>query len=149
MLFFPYKPHLEVLYGKYWRKDGNYLSMRNHPLAQFAEDYVKYGRKVLENLDDHIFIRYEYEYYHNASTVLNDTHKHNASKRIMIMVDSVRDYGYCQNKYDKEKHLIRVHRRNDPRYISNKDVYVLKSRKHRASACCALGIENIKVKVVN
>lgn len=122
--------------------------MRNHPLAQFAEDYVKYGEKVLENLDDHIFIRYEYEYYYDAPTVKNDTHKYNATKRIIDMVDSVRRYGYCENKYNKEKHLIRVWKITDSKYISGKEVYVLKSRKHRASACCALGIKNVRVKVV-
>lgn len=151
LLFFPYKPHLEVLslYEKYWRKDGNYLWMGNHPLAQFAEDYVKQGKSILNNLDDHIFIKYEYDYYSKSPTVLNDTHKYNASKRIMNMVDSVMTHGYCSGKYDKTKHLIRVYRRNDSKYLPNKDVYVLKSRKHRASACCALGIKNVKVKVIN
>lgn len=151
LLFFPYKPHLASLslYDKYWRKDGNYLSMRNHPLAQFAEDYVKHGRGVLENLDDHIFVKYEYDYYRNSPTVINDTHKHNATKRIMDMVDSVKKYGYCEGKYNKEKHLIRVWRVIDSKYIPDKETYVLKSRKHRASACCALGIKKIKVKVVS
>jgi hypothetical protein len=149
LLFFPYKPDLVDYYQKYWRKDGNYLWMGNHPLTLFAEDYIKYGKKVLENLDSHIFIKYEYDRYSEAPTVKNDTHKYNASRRIIDMVDSVKKYGYCQNKYDKSKHLIRVIRNVDKKYMINKEVYVLKSKKHRASACCVLGIRNIKVKVIN
>ena len=149
LLFFPYKADLEHYYKEYWRKDGNYLWMGNHPLALFAEEYINIGKKVLENLDNHIFIRYEYDRYSSAPTVKNDTHKYNAAKRIMDMVDSIKKYGYCQNKYDKSKHLIRVRRAIDEKYIEGKEVYVLKSKKHRASACCVLGLKNIKVKVVN
>jgi len=148
-LFFPYLEYLEHFYQNYWRKDGNYLWFGNHPLAQFAEDYIKYGKKVLDDLDNHIFIKYEYDRYSESPTVINDTHKYKASQRIMTMVDSIRKYGYCQNKYDKSKYLIRVFRATDYRYIPGKEVYVLKSRKHRASACCSLGIKEIKVKVIN
>lgn len=149
LLFFPYKPDLEYYYEKYWRKDGNYLWMGNNPLVLFAEDYIKYGKKVLDDLDNHIFIKYEYDRYSEAPTVVNDTHKYKASKRLMDMVDSIKKHGYCQNKYDKSKHLIRVFKKVDERYISGKEVYVLKSKKHRASVCCALGIKKIKVKVIN
>jgi len=149
MLFYHYKSDMEYYYDKYWGKDGNFLYIRNHPLAIFAADYVKHGKKVLEDIDDHVFIRYEYDRYSDALTVKNDTHKYNASKRIINMVDSIREYGYCESKYNKPKHLIRVIKTIDERCIPGKDVYVLKSRKHRASACCALGIKNIKVKVIN
>ena len=149
LLYYHYKPDMEYYYDKYWGKYGNYLLMHNHPLAIFAEDYVKYGEEILKDLDNHIFIKYEYDRYSSAPTVQNNTHKLNASKRIMDMVDSVKKYGYCSGKYDKSRHLIRVNKIKDPRYLSDKYVYVLKSRKHRASACCALGIENIKVKIIN
>ena len=149
LLFFPYKPDLQYYYDKYWRKDGNYLWMGNHPLVQFSEDYIKHGKKVLDKLGDHIFIVYEYDRYSDAPTVKNDTHKYNASKRIIDMVDSVKKYGYCSGKYNNSKHLIRVIKTIDDRYIHGKEAYVLKSKKHRASACCALGIKNVKVRVVN
>ncbi len=149
LLYYHYKPDMEYYYDKYWGKDGNFLFMRNHPLAIFASDYVKYGRKVLEDLGNHVFIKYEYDRYSSAPTVKNDTHKFNASKRIMDMVDSVKKHGYCSGKYDKCKHLIRVNKIVDSRYMPGKEVYVLKSRKHRASACCALEIKEIKVKVIN
>ena len=148
LLFFPYKEDLVELYEKYWRKDGNYLWMGNHPLALFAEDYIRHGNNVLKDVEDHIFVKYEYDRYASAKTVKNDTHKHNATKRIIYMVDSVKKYGYCQNKYDKSKHLIRVRKVIDDRYIPGKEVYVLKSKKHRATSCCALGIKKIRVKVV-
>jgi len=149
ILFFPYKEDLIDLYQKYWRKKGNYLWMGNHPLALFVEDYLKYGKEVLKDLDNHIFVKYEYDRYSEAPTVKNDTHKHKATKRIMNMVDSIKKYGYCETKYDKSRHLIRVFNAKDDRYIPGKDVYVLKSRKHRASVCCAMGIKKIKVKVTN
>ena len=101
------------------------------------------------HLKDHVFIKYEYDRYSNALTVKNDTHKYNASKRIINMVNSIKKYGYCEGEYDKSKHLIRVTKSIDDRYTSGKEVYILKTRKHRASSCCALGIKNIKVKVVN
>ncbi len=149
LLFFPYKPDLEHYYKEYWRKDGNYLWFGNHPLSQFAEDYIKYGKKVLDKLDEHTFIVYEYDRYSEAPTVKNDTHKFNASNRIIKMVDSIKKHGYCSGKYDKSKHLIRVIKTIDDRYISGKEVYILKSKKHRASVCCALGIKNVRVKVIN
>ena len=148
IFFYHYKSDMEYYYEKYWGKDNNFLYIRNHPLAIFASDYVKHGKKVLDDLDNHVFIRYEYDRYSDAPTVKNDTHKYNASKRIMDMVDSIKKYGYCENKYDKSKHLIRVNKSVDERYMQGKEVYVLKSRKHRASACCALGIKNIKVRIV-
>lgn len=140
---------MEYYYDKYWGKDGNYLLMHNHPLAIFASDYVKYGKDILKDLNNHVFIKYEYDRYSTSLTVQNNTHKINASKRIINMIDSIKKYGYCQNKYDKSKHLIRVIKTIDDRYIPRKEVCVLKSRKHRASACCALGIKEIRVKVVN
>lgn len=148
LFFYHHKPSMEYYYEKYWGKDGNYLHIRNHPLSIFASDYVEHGKKVLDNLDDHVFIKYEYDRYSDALTVKNDIHKYNASNRIIKMVDSIRKYGYCEGKYDKPKHLIRVYRCIDDIYIPEKEVYVLKTRKHRASACCALGIDNIKVKIV-
>jgi len=149
LLYYHYKSDMEYYYDMYWGEDGNYLLMHNHPLAIFASDYVKYGKEVLKDLDNHVFIKYEYDRYSSSPTVQNDTHKFNASKRIIDMVDSVEKNGYCCGKYDKNKHLIRVNKIKDPRYLFDTYVYVLKSRKHRASACCALGIGNIKVKVIN
>jgi hypothetical protein len=148
LFFYRYKPSMDKYYKKYWGRDGNYLHIRNHPLAIFALDYVKNGKTVLDNLEDHVFIRYEYDRYSDALTVRNDTHKYNASNRIIKMVDSIRKYGYCEGKYDKSKHLIRVSKCTDDMYVPEKEVYVLKARKHRASACCALEINNIKVKIV-
>ena len=148
LFFYHYKPDMEYYYDKYWGKDGNFLHLKNHPLAIFASDYVKYGRELLDDLDNHIFIKYEYDRYSDAPTVKNDTHKYNASKRIMDVVDSIKKYGYCQNKFDKSKHLIRVTKSDDERYMAGKNIYVLVARKHRASACCALGLNDIKVKVV-
>ena len=148
LLFFPYKPDLEHYYREYWRKDGNYLWFGNHPLTLFAEDYIEQGNKVFKDLDNHIFIKYEYDRYSTAETVKNDTHKFKASKRITNMVDSIKKHGYCSGKYEKSKHLIRVIKTVDDRYIHGKEVYVLKSKKHRASACCALGIKNIRVKMI-
>lgn len=147
-LFCRYKPESQHYYDHYWRKDGNYLWIGNHPLAVFAEDYVKYGYDVLNNLDDHVFIRYEYDRYKNYPTVKNDTHKFNASKRIMVMVDSVRKHGYCSGKYNKKKHLIRSYKVSGLSYYPENS-YVLKSRKHRACACCALNIEEVKIKLVS
>jgi len=147
LFFYHYKEDMEYYYDKYWGKDGNIMCIRNHPLAIFASDYVRMGNSILKDLDDHVFIRYEYDRYSSSPTVKNDTHKHNASKRIMDMVDSVKKFGYCKNKYDKLRHLIRVTVEVNDKYIPGKKVYVLKSRKHRASACCALGINTIRVKV--
>ena len=149
LFFYHYKPSMEYYYKKYWGKDGNYLYIRNHPLARFAIDYVKYGKDVLNDLDNHVFIKYEYDRYSEAYTVQNDTHKYNASKRIIDLIDSIRKYGYGKGKYDKPKHFIRVTKEINEQYIPGKEVYVLKTRKHRAAACCALGITNIKVKIVN
>jgi len=146
LLYYHYKSDMEYYYDKYWGKDGNYLLMHNHPLAIFASDYVKYGKDILKDLNNHVFIKYEYDRYSTSLTVQNDTHKINASKRIMDMVDSVKKHGYCSGKYDKNKHLIRVSKVKD---FTGQYVYVLKSRKHRASACCALGIKNVKVKIIN
>jgi len=148
LFFYRYKPDMEYYYDKYWGNDGNFLYIKNHPLAIFASDYVKQGKNILDDLDNHVFIKYEYDRYSDAPTVKNDTHKYNASKRIMNMVDSVRKYGYCENKYDKSKHLIRAFRETHERFIPNKEVYVLKTRKHRAAACIALGYKEIKVKVI-
>lgn len=147
-LFFPYKKELECYYGKYWRHDGNYLWMGNHPVTIFAEDYIKYGKEILENLDNHVFIKYEYDRYSKSPSVLNDTHKYKASQRIINMVDSVRKHGYCKGKFDKSKHLIRAYKANHYRYIKEEEVYVLKSKKHRASVCCALGKNKIRIKLV-
>lgn len=149
LLFFPYKPYLDNYYKEYWRKDGNYLWMGNHPLAIFAEDYIRLGRNIFKNLDDHVFIRYEYDRYSDAPTVKDDTHKFVAAKRVMKMVDSIKKHGYCSGKYDKSRHLIRAYKiRDQNHYLRDSDVYVLKSRKHRACVCCSLSMTNIKIKVV-
>jgi hypothetical protein len=148
LFFYHYKLDMEYYYEKYWGKDGNIMYIRNHPLAIFASDYVKYGKKVLEDLNNHIFIKYEYDRYSDSLTVKNDTHKHKASQRIMTMVDSIKKHGYCEGKYDKPKHLIRAYKSDDNIYMSGKEIYVLKTRKHRACACCALGFKEVKVKLI-
>jgi hypothetical protein len=148
LFFYHYKPDMEYYYDKYWGKDDNFLYIKNHPLAIFASDYVQYGKEILNDLENHVFIKYEYDRYSSAPTVKNDTHKYKASKRIMDMVDSVREHGYCEGKYDKSRHLIRAYKSDDNVYMSGKEIYVLKTRKHRACACCALGIKEVKVKLV-
>ena len=149
LLFFPYKSDLKHYYQKYWRKGGNYLWMGNHPIAIFAEYYLKCGKNILDDLDSHIFIKYEYDRYSDAETVKDDRHKYNAANRVIKMVESIKKHGYCQGKYDKSKHLIRAYKTsNHDRYSPDKKSYVLKSRKHRAAVCCALGYKQVKIKVV-
>lgn len=146
-LYFPYKENLVEYYDKYFIKDGHVLNFKNFPLTIFAVDYVRLGKKVLDDLDNHVFIRYEYDRYSDADTVKDDTHKYNATKRIMDLVDSIKKYGYCEGKFNHSRHMIRVSRRFSSPYFDDDNGYTLKTRKHRAAACIALGIKNIRVKV--
>ena len=145
-LYIRYKPYYEYL-KQYYGNEKHILWFGNHPLSMFARDYVKQGKKVLDNLDNHPFILYEYERYKDAPSVKNDTHKFAASKRIMDVVDSIKKHGYCQGKYDYPKYMINVTKGLNCPYGKDAYGYTLKSRKHRAAACIALGIHCIKVKV--
>ena len=148
-LYFPYKEDLVEYYDKYFAKDGNVLNFKNHPLTIFAKDYVRLGKRVLDNLDDHVFIKYEYDRYRDADTVKNNTHKHNATKRIMNLIDSIKKYGYCEGRFNHSRFMIRVNKVFKSPYGDNENGYTLKTRKHRAAACIALGIKNVKVRIVN
>jgi hypothetical protein len=155
-LYYVYKESLISYYDKYFfHGNGHLLNFKNAPITLFAIDYVKIGKKVLNNLDSHIFIKYEYDRYSDAESVLNNTHKYKAAQRIIDIVDSIRKYGYCCGIYDTNKHLIRVKNGffssygNEPTaYGNDPNGFTLYTRKHRAAACIALGIKEVRVKVV-
>ncbi len=146
-LFFPYKEELIPYYRKYFnRKNENILFFRNHPIVKFAQDYVSMGKSILKHLDDHVFIRYEYDRYSDTLSVRNDTHKYKASERIIKIVDSIKEYGYCRGKYGHTRYMVRVTKGFSSPLYSDSEGYTLKSRKHRAAACIALGYRQILVK---
>ena len=147
-LYHGYKEELCLFYKKYFRHDGNPLLWKNVPISLFALDYVKLGHSLLENFDEHPFIAYEYDRYKDAESVKDDSHKFNAARRIMKMVDSVEKYGYAKGKYDKPKHLIKVKRGFESPFGSDPDGYVLLARKHRAAAAYALGLKKIRVRLL-
>jgi len=105
------------------------------------------GKEIYNILDDHVFIRYENDRYSDSESVWHGTHKFNASKRIMNMVNSIREYGYCGGKFDNSRHMIRVSKGFESPYGNDPDGYTLKTRKHRAAACIALGLKNVRVKI--
>ena len=148
-LYCGYKESLIPYYDKYFfHGSGNILNFKNAPITLFAIDYVKIGKKVLDNLDSHVFIKYEYERYADAESVKNDTHKYKAAQRVIDIVDSIRKYGYCCGKYDHSKHMIRVKTGFVSPYGDDPNGFTLYTRKHRAAACIALGIKEVRVKVV-
>jgi hypothetical protein len=147
-LYHGYKPGLREFMDKYFRHEGNPLLWINTPICMFACEYVNKGRSILDTLDTTSFIRYEYERYFDAETVKNDTHKLNAAKRVMKIVDSIRKHGYAKGKYKHKKHLINVARGFVSPWGDDPGGYSLIGRKHRAAACVALGMTHIKVKVL-
>jgi hypothetical protein len=146
-LYHGYKESLSVFYRKYFGKEGNILLWRNVPLTMFAVDYVRRGRAVLDKLDEHPFIQYEYERYADSKEVQNDTHKFAAAERIIKMVDSIRKHGYAKGKYGKPRYMIRVAQGFCAPYGSDPNAFTLLSRKHRAAACVALGMDHFSVRV--
>ena len=155
-LYYGYKESLIPYYDKYFfHGNGHILNFKNAPITLFAIDYVKMGKKVLDNLDSHVFIKYEYDRYSDAESVKNDTHKYKAAQRIIDIVDSIRKYGYCEGRYDHSRYMIRVKEgfvssyENEPTaYGNDPNGFTLHTRKHRAAACIALGIKEVKVKIV-
>ncbi len=148
-LYHPYKESLQPFYDKFFVQDENPLLWKNVPISVFACDYLRLGDEVTDMLDDHPFIRYEYERYHDSETVLNDTHKFIAAQRVIKMVKSVKKHGYAEGKYNSPRHLIRVSRGFSSPYGKDKEGFTLLARKHRASACLALGINSIRVKLTS
>ena len=154
-LYYGYKESLIPYYDKYFfHGSGHILNFKNAPITLFAIDYVKMGKKILDNLDSHVFIKYEYDRYSDAESVKNDTHKYKAAQRIIDIVDSIRKYGYCEGKYDHYRYMIRVKEgfvssyENEPSsYGNDPDGFTLHTRKHRAAACIALGIKEVRVKI--
>jgi len=145
-LYIRYKPYYETL-KKYYGKEEPILWFGNHPISIFARDYVEQGNKILDNLDNHVFILYEYERYKDSVFVKNDTHKYIASKRIINIVDSIKRHGYCGGKYKNPRYMINVTCGFSSPYGKDKEGYTLHARKHRAAACLALGVNNVNVKV--
>jgi len=148
-IYHGYKPSLERFYKKYFKHDGNPLLWKNTPICQFAIDYVKMGDKVLDEqfLDKHFFIRYEYERYSSAESVRNDKHKYKAANRLIKLIESIRKHGYAQGKFNDKRHLIRVEKGFVSPYGSDPEGYKLLARKHKMSACFALGLQEIKAQV--
>lgn len=142
-----YKPDREKIYKKYYRHNGNPLLWTNSPMSLFVEKYQKIGSEILNQLDNDPFIKMEYEIYHDAETVINDTHKFNTAKRIIKVVKSIRKVGYAQGKFNKSKHLIIAKRGFESPFGSDPDGFTLVSRKHRTAACVGLGYEFIKARV--
>jgi hypothetical protein len=145
-LYLKYKLYYESL-KKYFGTNNHPLWFGNHPLSLFAKDYVDKGKSVLNDLDNHPFILYEYERYRDAVSVKNDTHKHVASQRIIDIVDSIKKYGYCVGKYNQPRHMINVIKGFDSPYGADDKGFTLHTRKHRSAACIALGIKKIRVKI--
>jgi len=148
-IYHGYKPELEIYYEKYFKKDGHRLLWKNTPICQFAIDYVKMGDKVLDEqfLDENFFIRYEYDRYASAESVRNDKHKYKAANRLIKLIESIRKHGYAQAKFSGTRHLIRVEKGFVSPYGSDPEGYKLLARKHKMSACVALGLQEIKVQV--
>jgi len=147
-LYFPYKEDLKEYYEKYFATErNNPLWFYNSPICRFAEKYLKEGRRVLDNLDQDAFIKYEYDRYKEAETVKNDTHKTTAALRVIDLMDSILKHGYCKGSYDKDKHLIRVTKGFISPYGNDSNGYTLHTRKHRAACCVALKMDAIKVLV--
>lgn len=146
-LYHGYKESLRPYYEKYFRQEPHPLLWCNTPISIFVEDYIKMGKEILDHLDDHLFIRYEYERYSDSETVKDDSHKFNAARRIINMVDSVREHGYAKGKFNNKKHLIRVEKGFKSPYGSDLDGFKLLSRKHRAAAVVGMGIKEFKVRV--
>tara|TARA_Y100000310_G_C20527434_1_gene736769 strand:+ start:516 stop:1016 length:501 start_codon:yes stop_codon:yes gene_type:complete len=146
-LYAKYKPDLEPYYDKYFRHEGNCLLWKNIPITLFAEDYVKMGQRVLEHLNQHPFIQYEYERYSDSPSVKNDTHKHAAANRVIKMIESVKRHGYAEGKFKDKKHVIRVYKGFESPWGNDSDGYTLISRKHRAAACVGLSLSKFKVRV--
>ncbi len=146
-LYHGYKEKLVPIYDKYFRHNGNPLLWENTPIAIFAVDYAAEGKKILEKLDEHVFIRYEYDRYADADTVKNDTHKFNAAKRVMSIVDSIRKHGYAKGKFKASNNIVRVMKGFKSPYGEDKDGYTLLSRKHRAAGCVGAGLKEMKVRV--
>jgi len=142
-----YKPPLKEIYEKYHRHDGNPLLWKNMPITIFASEYLRLGKNILKVLDEQPFIRYEYERYSGWENVENDTHKYIAAQRVMDIVDSIKKHGYLRGKYKKVRFRIRVKRGFVSPYGSDPKGYTLVTRKHRAAACVALGMEKVKVVV--
>ena len=149
-IYHVYKPHMKLYYDKYFLQHGNALKWTNTPIYQFALDLVAKGKKeVLKDLDNHIFVRYEYDYYKNEQTVKDDTHKFTLVKRMYSLIKSIKKHGYGQGKFSDKRHFINVRKGYNSIYGRGTDGYTLWTRKHRLSVCAALGIKTIKVKVFN
>jgi len=146
-LYHVYKPSLESCYKKFFGNNGHPLLWRNVPITVFACDYAIKGKNLLKCLDNHTFILYEYDRYDDSESVINDTHKLIAAKRVIKMVDSVKKHGYAEGKYNDKRHLIRVRKGFESPFGNDRDGFTLLARKHRAAACFALGMDEIKVKV--
>tara|TARA_Y100000310_G_scaffold344647_1_gene458524 strand:- start:2398 stop:2904 length:507 start_codon:yes stop_codon:yes gene_type:complete len=145
-LYHGYKEELHNMYEKYFLHDGNPLLWKNTPICRFAMDYVKIGNKVLDEdfLNKSPFILFEYERYFDADSVKNDTHKYNAAKRLMKVVDSVKKHGYAEGKFDRSRHLIRVKKGFASPYGDDSDGFTLVARKHKTSAAVALGMKKMR-----
>ena len=146
-LYHRYKKSLDSYYEKYFRHEGNPLLWINTPICRFAIDFVTKGTSVLNYLDDHDFIKYEYDRYCDAESVKNDTHKLVAAQRVIDIIESIRKHGYARGQYNHPRYLINVTKGFESPYGDDPDGYTLWTRKHRAAACIALGMKKMKVKI--
>jgi len=59
LIYFAHKPWHDP-YIKYWRpNNGSLLRFVNCPWTLFVEDYIRLGDKILDDLNNHVFIKWE------------------------------------------------------------------------------------------
>lgn len=132
-IYFNSKPELRELVEKYHGTDGDRLLFKNNPIALAAKAYVDNGDEFWSYLKESPFFKMSCERY-NCS---GDDYLQAIGNRIIDIIKSIKKHGYSQGKF-KDKAVGVV--------IKDNGGYEIISGKHRAAACFALGIKEIKCK---
>jgi hypothetical protein len=151
-LFYNYKEWHKP-YVKYWRgNNGHLLRFVNSPMTLFVEDYVNYGEDIMNKLDEHIFIKWERDMFFTSNRKghvegrkrINEKKRSRSTKRLIKLIKSIKEHGYCSGEFDSEDCLINVASNYASPY-GGKGYKVLRGN-HRTAVCAGLGIKKIKVR---